>query len=403
MYSVGGVGSTALAVAISFILQGCVPLPEEGKPDKKFLEIETTTTLPYKFIKWTVTSTTRTETSHTGENFETTDDPGNEDGMNLTDVVPRTTEVPCTAFGEDCTMSRCCQNETMQCYQKDETWSSCKPSCVVGEIDPDDPPGFFTPWSCFVLSKMSKGWANGTFTTGYWDCCKPSCAWPGKGNVNQPARSCAAGTQQYLEDASITGVCDMGGSAAACPDNQPFAVNSNLSMGFAAAAVGGGHGLAGDENCGQCFELLFTDEKHDYGGGSHPSLVGKTMIVQVNNIGYDVSGTHAFDIQIPGAGQGLFYGGCGTQFPGVPIGDFDCDQRYGGCGNITGCELQPPELRAGCEWRFLWYKWKVSAGTTDNPFISFRRVKCPKQLTDISGSIPNDDDDFPVIDPDSYR
>jgi hypothetical protein len=128
------------------------------------------------------------------------------------------------------------------------------------------------------------------------------------------------------------------------------------------------------------------------------------MIVQVNNIGYDVSGEHAFDIQIPGAGQGLFYNGCTRQFPGVPVDDFDCDTRYGGCGDVADCELQPPELQAGCEWRFTWYKHMAdsSTNTTNNPYIRFRRVRCPALLTEISGSIPNDDADFPYVDLASY-
>ena len=30
--------------------------------------------------------------------------------------------------------------------------------------------------------------------TGYWDCCKPSCSWPGKGLVIRPVRACSAET-----------------------------------------------------------------------------------------------------------------------------------------------------------------------------------------------------------------
>lgn len=44
-------------------------------------------------------------------------------------------------------------------------------------------------------------------------------------------------------------------------------------MGFAAAAVGGSSGLNGDENCGMCYELQWTDEQFDYGGGAHPNIV----------------------------------------------------------------------------------------------------------------------------------
>jgi hypothetical protein len=107
-----------------------------------------------------------------------------------------------------------------------------------------------------------------------------------------------------LFDPDVKSVCE-GGTATSCANNQPFIVNGGLSMGFAAAAVGGPHGLTGDDNCGQCYELRFVDKKHPTGnwGGSHPDLIDKTMIVQVTNIGYDVSGEHSFDLQIPGAGK----------------------------------------------------------------------------------------------------
>jgi len=393
MSTVGNTCIAVLSVAISWSLQGCGSAPDGGST---FLAGGTTTERS-EFSRWTVTTTTLSATTATTSSSTATT-------TEHTETV--TSAEACTEFGEGCSLSRCCQNETMQCYVKDDSWASCKPSCEAGAIDFDDAPEFQTPWQCHILARMPDGWVNGTFTTGYWDCCKPSCGWAGKGNVNHPPRSCAAVTQKYLSDTELESVC-LGGSAAGCADNEPFAVSSSLSMGFAAAAVGGGHGLSGDENCGQCFQLEFTDERHpdEYGGwgGSHSSLVGKSMVVQVNNIGYDVSGEHAFDIQIPGAGQGLFYSGCARQFPGVPVDDFDCDTRYGGCGDISGCELQPPELQAGCEWRFTWYKHMAdSTNTTNNPYIRFRRVRCPARLTSISGSIPNDDADFPYFDLESY-
>jgi len=246
---------------------------------------------------------------------------------------------------------------------------------------------------------VDSSWFTGTYTTGYWDCCKPSCSWPGKGNTAKPVLSCEASTGEVLFDANVASVCD-GGSAAACANNQPFMVTSSLSMGFAAAAVSGSHGLTGDENCGQCFELRFTDTIHSDGnwGGAHPDLVGKRMIVQVTNIGYDVSGAHSFDIQIPGAGQGIFTNGCPAQFAGFSSGDFDCDNNYGGCDSAAGCDRLPVELQEGCKWRYTWYRWLVESGQTNNPFVDFRRVQCPVQLTDISGAVPEDDEAFPVAD-----
>mmetsp|Transcript_18125 Transcript_18125/g.34188 ORF Transcript_18125/g.34188 Transcript_18125/m.34188 type:complete len:411 (+) Transcript_18125:2-1234(+) len=172
-------------------------------------------------------------------------------------------------------------------------------------------------------------------------------------------------------------------------------------MGFAAAAVGGGHGLQGDSNCGQCFELQFLDTVHDpwsWGGwgGAHPELVGKVHVVQVTNIGYDVNGKHSFDLQIPGAGQGAFSQGCNRQFPGYTSGDFDCDLNYGGCNDISGCSRMPHVLQRGCEWRFNWLKWLVARGQTNNPYIRFRRVQCPTELTDLTGTVPLDDHLYPV-------
>lgn len=221
--------------------------------------------------------------------------------------------------------------------------------------------------------------------------------------MNQPVRMCHAATGANLSDPNTVSVCD-GGMAASCSDNRPFQVNAGLSMGFAAAAVGGIHGLSGDTNCGQCFELQFTDAVHDpnsWGwGGAHPNLAGKSMVVQITNIGYDVSGVHSFDIQIPGAGQGAFTNGCTRQFPDYQVTDFDCNNNWsGGCRNITECSQLPEVQRLGCEWRFNWFKWQVLDGQTNNPYVNFRRVKCPPELTAISGSWSDDDDAFPSIDP----
>jgi len=254
-----------------------------------------------------------------------------------------------------------------------------------------------------TTAASNSSWVEGTYTTGYWDCCKPSCSWPGKGSTNQPVQACHATTGQKLTDPNVKSVCH-GGEAASCADNEPFLYSSRLAMGFAAAAVSGSHGLVGDTNCGQCFEVVFTDQIHTNGnwGGSHPDLAGKAMIIQVTNIGYDVNGEHSFDLQIPGAGQGIFDSGCTKQFPGYSSGDFDCNNNYGGCHERSGCARLPPALRPGCEWRYDWYMWLIQGGQTNNPYIRFRRVGCPRQLTDISGSVPTDDSEFPPVDLSRY-
>ena len=202
----------------------------------------------------------------------------------------------------------------------------------------------------------------------------------------------------------MTSVCD-GGTAASCTSNQPWQYNDGVSLGFAAAAVGGITGLNGDENCGQCYELVWTDETFSWGGGAHESLVGKSHIIQVTNIGYDVTGDHSFDLQIPSAGQGIFDTGCAIQFPGYDSGDFDCDVNYGGCDDASGCERLPEDLQDGCAWRFDDYKYKQSTESgypSNNPYVRFRRVRCPAELVAITGSTPNDDADFPAVDLEAY-
>jgi len=69
--------------------------------------------------------------------------------------------------------------------------------------------------------------------------------------------------------------CESGGTAFTCVDNQPWAVNSSLAYGFAAAAITGSNEAAW---CCQCYELTFT---------SGP-VSGQKMVVQVTNTGGDL-------------------------------------------------------------------------------------------------------------------
>jgi len=243
-------------------------------------------------------------------------------------------------------------------------------------------------------------WTTGTWTTNYWDCCKPSCAWPGKGSTTGPARSCRA--DGSTAEPNEMSVCDGSGkgTAGACESSIPFEVHPTVSMGFAAAAVSGAHGLTGDSNCGQCYELIFTDEVHvdqDGYGGAAPSLVGRRHIIQVTNIGYDVTGDHSFDLQVPGAGRGAFPNGCARQYKGTKGSDFDCNNPYGGCNTQAGCDKLPSSrLRAGCRWRYTWLQWLAKDGQTNNPYIKFRRVRCPSVLVQKSGFQARDDATFPL-------
>lgn len=72
----------------------------------------------------------------------------------------------------------------------------------------------------------------------YWDCCKPSCSWPGKATVNQPVFACDAKFNR-LTDSNVKSGCD-GGSAYSCADQTPWAINDNLAYGFVATSISGG-------------------------------------------------------------------------------------------------------------------------------------------------------------------
>jgi hypothetical protein len=73
-------------------------------------------------------------------------------------------------------------------------------------------------------------------TTRYWDCCKGSCGWSGKANVNKPVQSCDKSDNPLANMAAKNG-CESGGSAFMCTNQSPWAVNDSLAYGFAAVKL----------------------------------------------------------------------------------------------------------------------------------------------------------------------
>jgi hypothetical protein len=81
--------------------------------------------------------------------------------------------------------------------------------------------------SCGIMKNSG---STGT-TTRYWDCCKSSCSWNGKGPVTAPVTACQIdGTTPA--DVNAQSGCG-GGPAFICTSNQPWAINDNLAYGFA--------------------------------------------------------------------------------------------------------------------------------------------------------------------------
>lgn len=223
----------------------------------------------------------------------------------------------------------------------------------------------------YFLQANALASGSGT-TTRYWDCCKPSCAWPGKTALaagSNPVTTCDIHDNPLTDYNAVSG-CD-GGSAYMSSKESPWAVTDDLAYGYAAVNIAGG---SESSWCCACYELTFT---------SGP-VAGKKMIVQATNTGGDL-GSNQFDISIPGGGVGIF-NGCTTEW-GAPSSGWGA--QYGGISSNT-CSTFPEALQAGCNWRFDWFQ------NADNPTVDFTQVACPAAITKNSGCTRADDSSAPA-------
>lgn len=264
--------------------------------------------------------------------------------------------------GQQCAQTSGCTHFTWTTYNGGTCWmksgsvsqndavSTGDSSMVCGIITPDTP---------------SSGSAGRT--TRYWDCCKPSCGWPGKvSGSNTYVQSCNSGGYVAYDNPNVNNICIQGGPAFTCNSQQPWAVNDQLAYGFAAAHI---PGLSEQDRCCKCYKLDFT---------SGP-VQGKSMIVQVTNSGADV-GVGQFDLQIPGGGVGI-YNGCQTQWNAPSTG---WGTQYGGVGSSQDCNALPQALQQGCYFRFDWF------GGADNPTMNYAEVDCPAELIAKTGCSRSD-------------
>lgn len=116
-------------------------------------------------------------------------------------------------------------------------------------------------------------------------------------------RTCSQ-NDQPISDPNASSSCN-GGNSHTCYGLAPYAINDQLSFGYAATSS--------RDVCGRCYQIDFTGSGH-YDGNDPGSraLQGKTMVVQAINIGYDVGGGQ-FDLLIPGGGVGAF-NACSAQW-----------------------------------------------------------------------------------------
>ncbi|KAF2017334.1 glycoside hydrolase family 45 protein [Aaosphaeria arxii CBS 175.79] len=221
-----------------------------------------------------------------------------------------------------------------------------------------------------LKSKYTVGNLNITgeaVTTRFWDCCKPSCGWDGKADFLAPVQTCNKDDKPTSKKAG-TG-CN-GGDGYLCSDQHPWAVNDTFSYGFAGVFLKN-HPETEAFWCCSCYRLTFNDD----------NLRNKSMIVQASNTAFDVTSDNRFSLAMPG-GNTTSMDGCTRQYELDP-------QVFGvtgsGVSKAEDCENLPESLRDSCRWRFDWFK------DVYNPNVSFERVVCPKELTDITGCVRKDD------------
>jgi len=62
----------------------------------------------------------------------------------------------CAIAGDNCKASGCCRNKALQCFSKDDFFSSCMETCTPG-VNPLDTPAFQAPWTCNIEKTTSPG------------------------------------------------------------------------------------------------------------------------------------------------------------------------------------------------------------------------------------------------------
>lgn len=215
--------------------------------------------------------------------------------------------------------------------------------------------------------------------THYWDCCKPSCAWPDQGS----AHACTLENQSQGNPDEQSGC--FGGNSYQCWSMAPWAVSNTLAYGFAAFNAGG---------CGLCYQLEFTGTSSaGYDDPGAASISNKIMIVQTVNRGGIAGGQ--FDLLVPGGGVGDF-DACSRQWNasgnlGERYGGFflECRKQNGEHGAIKECsrnrceqmfsDPSEADLLAGC---LFWVDW---ANVADNPNFKYAQVDCPDAISAVSG------------------
>ena len=105
----------------------------------------------------------------------------------------------------------------------------------------------------FALNQAQVELSGSADTSQYWDCCKPSCAWDGKANVNAPAATCDINNSLLTNDSAISS-CYGSGPSYMCADQVPWQVDVDKAYGFGVVKITGG---SEESLCYACYDLSF--------------------------------------------------------------------------------------------------------------------------------------------------
>ena len=304
-------------------------------------------------------------------------DPDNKDCKNISGSAPASSASQQAKSSSSQQQQQ--KSSSSQQQQQKSSSSSAKSSSSVKSSSSSVAQGNTPNFKLKAGGRSGNGWSSR-----YWDCCKPHCAWSGKGGPI--AKTCNAQQQTLAKgDDMVKSICD-GGPAGLCNSQAPFAINDNLAYAFAA---GPGTSYAG--SCGSCFLLTFDGNSRHTTDARTAALKGKQMVIMISNIGYDVENGQ-FDMMIPGGGVGAF-NGCsalwGINNLGAQHGGFlkDC----GGDQKLTDAKVATvqkcledkcntvfaniPDAKAGCLFHAQWLM------AANNPSFSFQELEsCPQEL-----------------------
>lgn len=153
--------------------------------------------------------------------------------------------------------------------------------------------------------------------------------------------------------------------------------------------MGEGDPIGTDKHLGSCFRLVFTDDQKD-------------IIAQVVNTGYDMTNPNQFDLQMGAGGMGAFNACAGD----VSISMYSGNKSqwglvYGGIQNEIDCSNLPEypvvttknsnnNLQMLCKYGFV-NKYRGDNGMNYKFKYVPERVKCPEELTQLTGFKRTDD------------